>query len=179
MAAKIIIFLVFAKKYLLFFRHSCIFCIFAPKKLVYHTKNDIEMTLLERLNKTDRFAQTNGIQLTEIREGYAKAEMTVEERHLNGGNVCQGGAIFTLADLAIAAVMNSHGLLTLGIENQVTYVSSALLGDHLIAEAVETVNHKKIPFAQVTIKKATGETVASCTALAYRKQAPMEYDALM
>ena len=66
-----------------------------------------------------------------------------------------------------------------GIENQVTYVSSALLGDHLIAEAVETVNHKKIPFAQVTIKKATGETVASCTALAYRKQAPMEYDALM
>lgn len=111
------------------------------------------MTLLERLNETDRFAKTNGIQLTEIREGYAKAEMTVEERHLNGGNVCQGGAIFTLADLAIAAVMNSHGLLTLGIENQVTYVSSALLGDHLIAEAVETVNHKKIPFAQVTIKK--------------------------
>ena len=102
------------------------------------------MTLLERLNATDRFAKTNGIQLTEIREGYAKAEMTVEERHLNGGNVCQGGAIFTLADLAIAAVMNSHGLLTLGIENQVTYVSSALLGDHLIAEAVETVNHKKI-----------------------------------
>ena len=42
------------------------------------------MTLLERLNATDRFAKTNGIQLTEIREGYAKAEMTVEERHLNG-----------------------------------------------------------------------------------------------
>ncbi len=137
------------------------------------------MTLLERLNETDRYARFNGIQLTEIREGYAKAEMTVEERHLNGGNVCQGGAIFTLADLAIAAVMNSHGQLTLGIENQVTFVSSALLGDHLIAEAIETVNHKKVPFANVTVRKSSGDIVASCTALAYRKQAPMEYDSLM
>jgi len=162
-----------------FFVHFRIFCIFAPKIYDYHTKIITKMTLLERLNETDRYAKFNGIQLTEIREGYAKAEMTVEERHLNGGNVCQGGAIFTLADLAIAAVMNSHGLLTLGIENQVTFVSSGLLGDHLIAEAIETVNHKKIPFANVTVRKSTGETVASCTALAYRKQAPMEYDALM
>lgn len=137
------------------------------------------MTLLERLNTTDRYARESGIQLTEIREGYARAEMTVEERHLNGGNVCQGGAIFTLADLAIAAVMNSHGQLTFGIESQVTFVASGLKGDHLVAEAVETVPHKKIPFANVTVRKASGEIVATCTALAYRKQAPMEYDALM
>lgn len=137
------------------------------------------MTLLERLNKDDRYAKNNGIQLTEIREGYARAEMTVEERHLNGGNVCQGGALFTLADLAIAAVMNSHGLLTLGIENQITFHSSGILGDHLIAEAIETCDHRKIPFANVTIKNDKGLLIASATALAYRKQAPMEYDSLM
>ena len=34
---------------------------------------------------------------------HAIAEMTVTNEHLNGGNVCQGGALFTLADLAIGA----------------------------------------------------------------------------
>lgn len=137
------------------------------------------MTLLERLNRDDRYARTNGIQLTEIRPGYARAEMVVEERHLNGGNVCQGGAIFTLADLAIAAVMNSHGQLTLGIENQITYHNSGILGDRLIAEATETCDHRKIPYATVTIRNEKGVPVASATALAYRKQATMEYDSLM
>ena len=40
--------------------------------------------LKDFLNKGDRFAATNGMQLTEVREGYARAEMKVEKRHLNG-----------------------------------------------------------------------------------------------
>ena len=38
-------------------------------------------TLLERLNTSDRFASGIGAQLVEIREGYARTELTVEERH--------------------------------------------------------------------------------------------------
>ena len=38
-----------------------------------------------------------------------ETEMKVEARHLNAAGVCQGGAYFTLADLAFAAVTNSHG----------------------------------------------------------------------
>ena len=89
------------------------------------------MTLLEKLNTTDRFAQSIGAQLTEVKEGYAKAELTVEERHLNGAGVCQGGVMYTLADLAFAAVANGHGTLTLGISNTVTFLKSAQLGDHI------------------------------------------------
>ena len=37
------------------------------------------MTLLERLNRDDRFASGIGARLTEIREGYARAELTVAE----------------------------------------------------------------------------------------------------
>ena len=54
-----------------------------------------------------------GAQIVEVRDGYARAEMTVTCEHLNGGGACQGGALFTLADLALAAVMNSGGRLTL------------------------------------------------------------------
>ena len=136
------------------------------------------MTLKELLNNGDRFAKENGMQITEIREGYAKAEMDVEKRHLNGGGVCQGGALFTLADLAFAAVTNSHGLLTLGIQNSVSYVHSAQLGDHLTAEAIETADHKKLPFCTMTVKNQNDEVICIVTGMAYRKKAPMEYEGL-
>ena len=81
------------------------------------------MTLKDHLNENDRFAASCGMQLTDIKEGYAKAQMTVEERHLNGGGVCQGGALFTLGDLAVAAAVNSHKQLTFGIQNNIVYLA--------------------------------------------------------
>ena len=58
------------------------------------------MSLKDFLNRNDRFAANAGAKLVEVREGYARAEMTVTSEHLNAGRVCQGGALFTLADLA-------------------------------------------------------------------------------
>ena len=94
------------------------------------------MDIKEILNKTDRFAANAGCRLTEVNAQHAVAEMTVTNAHLNGGNVCQGGALFTLADLAIAALMNYRGQLTFGINNSIMFVSSAKEGDVLKAEAV-------------------------------------------
>ncbi len=108
------------------------------------------MELIDYLNRYDRFAAGAGVRLVEIGDGYARAQMTVTEAHVNGANVCQGGAIFTLADLAFAAVCNSHGVLTLGISNTIDYLTSARLGDHLTAEATETVNHPKMPQCIIT-----------------------------
>ena len=130
------------------------------------------MKLIDFLNENDRFAKQNGIQLTEVREGYARAEMTVSKMHLNGGGVCQGGALFTLADLAFAAVSNSHGLLTFGLENSIAFLKSAK-GDHLVAEAVETLNHHKIPFCEMKVRNQHGELICTMTGLAFRKDKPM------
>ena len=58
--------------------------------------------------KADRFAANAGVELMEVTPGYAKARMMVTIEHLNAGGVCQGGALFTLADLAFAAVANSR-----------------------------------------------------------------------
>ncbi len=128
------------------------------------------MELIDLLNTKDRFAAVNGIQLVEIREGYARAEMTVTDKHLNGGNVCQGGALFTLADLAFAAVTNSHGQLTFGIQSSIVFSKSAMEGDRLTAVATETVNHHKLPYCEVQIRNQQDELIAVFTGLAYRKK---------
>lgn len=136
------------------------------------------MTLQDKLNQTDRFAAGIGARITELREGYARTEMDVEERHLNGGGVCQGGAIYTLADLAFAAVANSHGILTLGISNTITFLQSAQPGDHLTAECTETLDHHRLPYCDIRVSNQRGKLIACVTGLAYRMKKEFPFDGL-
>ena len=52
--------------------------------------------------KNDLFAENAGVVLLEVRKGYSKAKLEIKPEHLNAGARTQGGAIFTLADLALA-----------------------------------------------------------------------------
>lgn len=132
------------------------------------------MDIKELLNRTDRFAAAAGCRITEVDAHHAVAEMTVAEMHLNGGNVCQGGALFTLADLAIAALMNYGGQLTFGISSSLMFVSSAQLGDTLRAEAVSVTDHHKIPAVEVRVSNQEGRLICHVTGMGYRKNASIQ-----
>ncbi|MCQ2251600.1 MAG: PaaI family thioesterase [Bacteroidales bacterium] len=136
------------------------------------------MTLKETLNTCDKFASSNGMQLIEVSEGKAKAQMLVQDNHLNAGGVCQGGALFTLGDLAVAAAVNSHGQLTFGIQNSISFLQSAKKGDTLTATASETYNHPKIPYVNVEIRNQDDKLIAVMTGQGYRKKDSMPYDGL-
>jgi acyl-CoA thioesterase len=118
----------------------------------------------------ENFVNLVGAKLTMVSEGFAKASMEVKEQHLNTYGICQGGALFTLADLAFAASVNKHSINTLTTGANITYVKPALLGDILTAEAHELVNHHRMPFAEVKITNQNGELVAIFTASGYRKE---------
>ena len=127
------------------------------------------MNIGEYLNRMDRFAAGAGCQITEVDEEHAVAVMKVTDKHLNGGNVCQGGALFTLADIAIAALMNHQGQLTFGINNSIMFVASAKEGDHLRAEAVSVADHPKIPSVEVRVTNQEGRLICHVTGMGYRK----------
>jgi len=129
----------------------------------------MDMNALKDFFLKDRFAVLAGAELMEIRVGYAKARMKVTESHLNGGDVCQGGALFTLADLAFAAAVNSHLTLTFSTSSQITFIRPVASG-YVYAEAVEIVNHKRMPFAEVRITDEEEQLVAVFTSSGYRKQ---------
>ena len=131
------------------------------------------MNIQQFINTNDHFAAAAGCRIIEIGEGRAVATMLVTREHLNAGGVCQGGAFFTLADLALAAVMNSRGQLTFGIQNNIMYLASAHEGDVLTAEATEIANHHKIPSVEVRITNQEGMLLCHVTGLAYRKHNPL------
>ena len=127
------------------------------------------MDIKDILNRTDRFAANAGCQLTEVDGHHAVAVMTVTAEQLNGGKVCQGGALFTLADLAIAALLNQNGQLTFGISNNIMFVSSAFEGDVLRAEATHVADHHKIPSVEARITNQDGKLICHVTGMGYRK----------
>jgi len=135
------------------------------------------MTLLETLNTGDRFAATSGIAITAIRPGYCRAEMTVADNHLNAAGVCQGGALFTLADMAVAGVANASGQVCLGINAQINYVHSARLGEHLLAECT-LVSDGKVPLVSVRVSNQAGDIIAFMTSEGYKKKAPLTFEGL-
>ena len=115
------------------------------------------MNIQELLNRTDRFAANAGCRITEVDEQHAVAEMKVTN------------VLFTLADLAIAALMNCRGQLTFGISNSIMFVSSAKEGDMLRAEAVNVADHPKIPSVEVRVTNQEGRLICHVTGMGYRK----------
>lgn len=117
----------------------------------------------------DRFASLTGAQLVEVLPGYAKARLTVETKHLNAGNVVQGGVLFTLADFAMAAAANANGRLAFSIQSDIRFLQSAVTGDKLCAEAREVLLKKLICHYHVDIKNEKGDLIAVFDGICYRK----------
>lgn len=132
------------------------------------------MTIQEFL-QGDQFAILAGVTLLAVGNGYAKACMEVRPEHLNGGGVCQGGALFTLADLAFAAATNSHARLTFSIDSTIHFFRSVSSG-MLYAEAKEVFNHKRLAHCEVQITTASGDLIATFNGTGYRKETPLPFD---
>src|SRR5919106_53289 len=71
---------------------------------------DVDPALFARL-ADDPLAIHLGIELEQVRPGYARAAMTVAPGLLNAFGMAHGGATMALLDVVHAAVSNSHGTL--------------------------------------------------------------------
>ena len=118
--------------------------------------------------KNDHFAVLTGIEIIEAKKGYCKAQLKITEKHLNAANVVQGGAIFTLADLAFAVASNSHGQLALAINVNITFLKGISEGT-LFATATEFDNPKKLGAYDVIVTNEKDEIIARFNGLVYRK----------
>lgn len=83
---------------------------------------------------TDRFVEMCGVQIVECREGYARCEVTIADKHLNGINAVQGGLLFTIADFSAAVAAFTLGRVALSINADISFFKNCNSGT-LIAEA--------------------------------------------
>ena len=103
----------------------------------------------------DYFALRCGITIDAVGDGEATCSFGIKEYHLNAGGAVQGGALFTLADLAFAVAANSHGRLTVSLDNQISFMHVSK-GKRLIATANEVSTTKTIGFVELNIEDELG-----------------------
>jgi acyl-CoA thioesterase len=131
------------------------------------------MDTVRELMARDRFAAHAGIELLEVSAGFARARMSLQPYHCNGVGMAQGGAIFTLADLAFAAACNSHGTVAVATNVNISFIRPASTGV-LIAEARELAHSRKLSHCTVRVVDERDELIALFQGTAFRKRERVE-----
>ena len=117
---------------------------------------------------TDYFAEDLGIKVLEAKDGYAKVSMTVEMKHTNALGSTHGGAIFSLADYALAQACNFGDNVAVAVQVSINFLKPSVEGDVLTAEASRVSDGKTMGLYNVTVKNQE-KTVAFFSGLAFKK----------
>ena len=118
--------------------------------------------------KNDRFAtEAAGCAVVEARRGHAVCEMELRDVHRNAMGGVMGGAIFTLADFALAIACNLGEEPTVSISNTIEFLSGAK-GSKLIATCDVDRSGRKVGFYTVDVADDTGRRVARMVATCSR-----------
>jgi len=130
-----------------------------------------DLELLRRHFENDRFAAANGMRLVELRPGYAKTTLQVEDRHLNNLGTVQGGAIFTLADFAFGVAAKTGGKAAVAVNAAISFLRATRAGA-LVAEATEVSRSRRLSVCTVRVTNDAGQLVALMQGTAYIKEEP-------
>ncbi|MBB2938931.1 acyl-CoA thioesterase [Amycolatopsis bartoniae] len=101
----------------------------------------------------DLASKSLGIELLEAADGRATARMRVTPEMVNGHKIAHGGYLFLLADTAFACACNSHGPVTVAAGAEISFVTSARLGDELVATAEERTRYGRNGIYDVTVRR--------------------------
>jgi acyl-CoA thioesterase len=99
--------------------------------------DDLARSVAELLRSREGTGAAWGIEIEDVREGYARIAMRVRKDMLNGKAMAHGGMIFALADTAFAYACNSRNVSAVAQQASIVILAQAHEGDRLIAEAEE------------------------------------------
>lgn len=104
-----------------------------------------------------------GIKVVEVREGYAKVEVEIDESHINPMGAAHGGLIFSLADVTAGSCANSFGNKASTLSSNINFLVPAMKGRKLTGESILIKNGKTVKVIDVQIKDDRDKIVAKGT----------------
>ncbi|OBR48998.1 hydroxyphenylacetyl-CoA thioesterase PaaI [Paraburkholderia bannensis] len=124
------------------------------------TPDELARATAQAMYEADGCSRALGMELLEVRAGYARLRMSVRPEFLNGHQICHGGLIFTLADSTFAFACNSYNINTVASGCSIEFLRPVQPDDQLTAEAVEQVMSGRNGIYDIRVTNRAGETVA-------------------
>ena len=117
----------------------------------------------------DRFAtEACGCKVLEASRGHAVCAFDITPVHRNAQGNVMGGAIFTLADFALAIACNMGEEPTVSVSNTISFMSAAK-GSRLIATCDADKSGRSLGFYTVDVRDDLDTPVARMTATCFRR----------
>ena len=124
---------------------------------------------IEAVFANDRFAtQAAGCRVVEGERGRAVCEMELADIHKNAMGNVMGGAIFTLADFALAIASNTGENPSVSVSSTIEYLSASK-GTCLVATCDADKSGRRLGFYTTDITDDTGRRIAKVTATVFRE----------
>lgn len=116
----------------------------------------------------DAFSQWLGIEIVDIKPGYARLTMEVRDEMDNGFSITHGGIAYSLADSALAFASNSYGRVAVALETNTSYLKPVNSGDILSAATEEIKIGRTIGVYNILITNQHNKKVALFRGTVYR-----------
>ena len=104
-----------------------------------------------------------GIDIEEVRAGYARISMMVRTDMLNGHGFAHGGMIFALADSAFAYVCNGANHASVAAQASIVFLDKVRVGETLVAEGMEVAREGRAGVTRVAVRTDDGRSIAEFT----------------
>lgn len=133
-----------------------------------------QMDILAVCREKDNFSKMLGVEIVELKPGFARGRMPLTPQHYNCFGIVHAGAIFTLADTTFGAAVNFHqGRLSPTVSMNCQFLKAGR-GQVLTAVATESSPGPKLASYNVEVRDESGDVVAVFQCMAYRKKATLE-----
>ncbi len=136
-------------------------------------KSRAEQLVASMLSR-DAFSRWLGMEIVSLAPDACTTRMTVRPEMVNGFGVAHGAIVFALADSAMAFACNGQGMLTVSIENSVTYPAAVHVGDVLTATCEREANSGKLGYYKAPVTNQHNEVVALFRGTVYRTQKELQ-----
>ena len=124
---------------------------------------------VRELFANDHFAtEACGCRVVEAARGHAVCAFDIADVHKNAQGNVMGGAIFTLADFALAIACNIGENPTVSVANNIQFLSAAK-GSTLIATCNVDKSGRSMGYYTVDVTDELGTSVAKMTATCFRR----------
>ena len=125
--------------------------------------NELAKRVALEMHSTEGTSPAWGLEINEIRAGYARVSMLVRPDMLNGHGFAHGGMIFALADSAFAYVCNGANHASVAAQASIIFLDKVVQGEILVAEAEEVAREGRAGVTRVAVRTADGRRVAEFT----------------
>ena len=122
--------------------------------------NTLAVAVAKIMHKEDSCALALGIEVLEVRPGFARLCMRIREDMVNGHKIAHGGMIFTLSDTAFAFACSSHNKRAVAAGCAIEFLRATQLGEILTATSTEQNISGRHGIYDVRVTNQDGDLVA-------------------